>query len=450
MNLPACSTPLSRRAFLRRSALAASAVAFPAVLRGQDAAAGTSDRLNVAVIGVGGRGRALVEGLRAEHFVAFCDVDDARAARTFEEFPEVPRFRDFRRMFDRLGHRIDAVAIGTPDHTHFPAAMRAVAEGKHLLVEKPLTHTIWEARQLTTAARARGVVTQMGNQGHANEGTRLLREWVQAGVLGEVREVHSWTDRPIWPQGMSPPQPEEGATPPEPPASLDWDLWLGPAAARPFQPDLVPFRWRGWWDFGTGALGDMGCHIMDATWWALDLGAPAAVSAITTPVSAEIAPRASIVTYEFPARGTLPPVVWKWYDGNLQPPLPDDWEEGRRLPSNGTLLVGSRATVLTDTYNSSVRIVPETRMQELAPSLPPRTLPRVRGGPFVEWTDAIRAGRQPGSSFDYSGPLTETVLLGNLALRAGRRLEWDGTALRVTNHEPANAFVTKTYRPGWL
>lgn len=440
------SPTLSRRDFLKAASLASAAVTFPSILRGQDGQS-PNDRLNIAFCGVGGRGYDAVNGLRNENLVAFCDVDDERATKAYEEFPEVPRFRDYRRMLDQLGNRIDAITISTPDHMHFPIAVAALSLGKHVFIEKPMTHTVSEARQLAKLAREKKVATIMGNQGHANEGLRLIKEWHQAGILGEVCEIHSWTDRPIWPQGVQ--SPDHSKMMPVVPPTLDWDLWLGVAEPREYDPAYVPFNWRGYWDFGTGALGDMGCHIMDGAYWALELTQPTAIEAISARQTEASAPTASVVTYDFPARGRLPALKWTWYDGGLQPLLPPEFEETRKLQPNGTLIVGSKATVFADTYYASARIVPETKMRELAPSLPPRTIPRVEGGHFAEWVRACKGGPAAGSNFEYAAALTETVLLSNVAIRARRRIEWDSAAMKVTNLPDANQYVTKTYRAGF-
>lgn len=440
------TSSLTRRRFLQTASLAPALAAFPHVMRSQQGRSPNS-RLNVACIGVGGRGRAAVEGTKGENHVAFVDVDDLRAARTYSEFPDVPRFRDYRVMLDKLGSTVDAVTISTPDHMHFPIAMAALQRGKHVFVEKPLGHTVWEARELQKMAAGKKVATQMGNQGHAAEGMRLLKEWYQAGVLGEIREIHSWTDRPIWPQGVK--GVDHSKLLPVVPSSLDWNLWLGVAAEREFDPGYLPFNWRGFWDFGTGALGDMGCHMMDGAFWAFDLGAPTAIEAISSNATAISAPTTSVVTYEFAARAGRPAVKWCWYDGNLEPVLPPEFEEGRKLPENSTLIVGSKASVIAHSNYFTVRIVPESKMQELGPTLPPKTLPRIPGGDhFAEWLNACKGGTPAGSRFDYSGPLTEMVLLGNVALRARRRIEWDSAALKITNLPAANAWLTKPYRPG--
>jgi len=436
-----------RRRFLQTATLASAVAAFPAILRSQQGRSPNS-RLNVACVGVGGRGRAAVEGTKGENHVAFVDVDDARAARTFSEFPDVPRFRDFRVMLDKLGGTIDAVTVSTPDHMHFPIAMAALERGKHVFVEKPLTHTIWEARRLQQVAAEKKVATQMGIQGHAAEGMRILKEWYQAGVLGEIREIHSWTDRPIWPQGVK--GFDHSQRMPVVPATLDWDLWLGVAESRAFDPGYLPFNWRGYWDFGTGALGDMGCHMMDGAFWAFDLSAPTWVEAVSANATTISAPTASVVTYQFPGRGQRPALKWIWYDGNLAPVLPPEFEENRPLPENSTLIIGTKASVIAHANYFTVRIVPETKMQALASSLPPKTIPRVPGGDhFAEWLGACKGGAPAGADFDHSSRLTEMVLLGNVALRARRRIEWDSAAMKITNLPAANAYLTQQYRGGF-
>ncbi len=444
MNTPG----MNRRSFLKTASLASAAVTLPNLLRSQGAnPQPANNKLNVACCGVGGRGYDAVQGMKGENFIAFCDVDDERAAKTFNEFPNVPRFRDFRVMLDKMGSQIDAVTVSTPDHMHFPIAMAAIALGKHVFVEKPLTHTVTETRLLAKAAREKGVRTQMGNQGHAGEGARRLKEWVDAGVLGEVREVHSWTDRPIWPQGVKPL--DHTKMMPVVPGSLSWDLWLGVAQPREYDPAYLPFTWRGFWDFGTGALGDMGCHIMDGTYWALGLTAPTSVEPILANETDGSGPTASVLKLQFPARGSMPPVQWTWYDGGLTPARPPQLEEARMLQDDGTILIGSKATVIADTYYDSIRIIPEAKMKEMAPGLPPKTIPRVVGGHFAEWIRSCKGGVPAGSNFEYSSRLSESVLIGNIALRARRRIEWDSEALRVTNLESANQYVATQYRPGF-
>lgn len=452
---------LSRRSFLKATPVAA--ITLPSIL-GAKAASQAGRRVNVAVIGVGGIGLRSVEGMKDENIVAFCDVDEALMGKTFQRMEErypsewnrmkgAPRFTDYRTMFDRLDNRIEAVTIAIPDHMHFPAAVTALNLGKHVYCQKPLTHTVWEARELRRLAAEKKVITQMGNQGHAGSGTRTLREWIQAGVLGDVREVVSWTNRPgrFWPHVGG--APDYSTSPPPPvPATLNWDAWLGIAEKRPYDRAYCPKYWRGWWEFGTGPFGDVGCHIMDGAYWALDLGAPRALEAISSGLNSHGTPAASVVKMEFPARNSMPPVNYAWMDGGLKPMLPPELEAGRQLNDEaGTLIFGSKAVALCSFYYDSVRIIPETMMRDLARSLPSPTIPRVEGGPFAEWLRAIRdEGPIPGSNFNYSGPFTEAVLMGNVAIRAQRRIEWDSKAMRVTNCDEANAFLTKEYRAGWM
>jgi predicted dehydrogenase len=447
--------PISRRSFLKTASLASAAVSFPAIMRSQDGAAKQSpnNKLNIACIGVGGRGRGAVMGLKDENFVAFCDVDEVRAAQSFKDYPDVPKFSDFRQMLDKMGNQIDAVTVSTPDHSHFPIAMAAMAMGKHVFVEKPMAHTIWEAREMARVAKEKKIATQMGNQGHASEGVRLLKEWVDAGVLGEVREVQSWTNRPIgvWPQGTSVVKsPDHSKFIPVVPPTLNWDVWQGVAPVRAYDPMFLPFNWRGFWDYGTGALGDMGCHLLDGVHWALQLDAPTHIEAVSAFHNNFTGPNSSMVTFKFPARGFLAPLTLKWYDGGLIPAPPPEMDPTKQLPDNGTLIIGSKATVLATLYYQSVRIIPEPKMQELAPSLPAKTIPRVEGGKhFEEWARACKGGPAAGSNFSIASKLTELCLLSNVAVRARRSLEWDATAMKVTNVPEANQFLTKQYRPGF-
>ena len=465
--LSTMNTPVTRRTFLKTTT-AASALAFPAVMRSQTPdTPSPNNRLNVAIIGAGGRGGAALVGMKDENVVAVCDVDEARADGSLKSFSSryaaegerigaAPRFNDYRKMFDQLGNKIDAVTISIPDHCHFPAAMTAMGLGKHVYVEKPLSHTVWEARELTRVAREKKVITQMGNQGHTHDGTRVLKEWVQSGVLGEVKEVVSWTNRPFFPSWREPvgayKAPDHSKFIPVVPKTLNWDAWLCASAARPYDPAYMPgLKWRGWWDFGTGAFGDVACHIMDGAYWALELGAPTSVEAMSTGGTALATPHASIVTSHFPARGTMPAVKYTWSDGGLMPPLPRELELGRDLPSEaGTLLFGSKAVALCSFYYETVRIIPEAKMKEMSSSLPGKSIPRVQGGPFAEWIRACKGGPKAGSNFDYSGPFTEAVLLSNVAIRSRRRIEWDSAAMKVTNLPDANQFITKEYRPGWM
>ena len=445
---------LSRRQFASTSALAAlSATIVPSRVLGAQA---PSNKLNIAAIGVGGMGGANLKNCVSENIVALCDVDSAYAAKTMALYPKAKVYRDYRVMLEQE-KGIDAVVIATPDHTHAVITMAVMQAGKHVFCQKPLTHTIHEARRITEAARRYGVVTQMGNQGHSYESMRLLKEWLDDGAIGDVTEVHAWTDRPVggdpWSDFAQLAQPRE--TPPVP-ESLDWDQWLGPVPFRPYHPEYHPTKWRAWIDFGTGPLGDMGCHILDPAFWALELGAPGSVQASSThyepAVASQTFPRASIVRYEFPARGSKPPVKLTWYDGRLLPPIPEELEPGRALPGSGALLVGTKGKILHGSHGADgVRLIPEKRMQEY--QRPPKTLRRITEGHEGDWIRACKEGKggtPPCSTFEYGGALTEMVLLGVLAIRVkDQRLEWDGPNLRFTNNEKANELLHIRYRDGW-
>jgi predicted dehydrogenase len=405
-----------------------------------------SDTLNVACIGVGGMGGGDVRGMSDENIYALCDVDDRRAARSYNEFPQAKRYRDFRVMLDREGDNIDAVTVSTPDHTHAMAAMMALGMGKHVYCQKPLTRTIWEARQLETAARDSGVATQMGNQGHSWEGTRQIREWVEAGWIGTVREIQYWTNRPIWPQAIQRPLETYHI-----PQHLDWDLWLGPAPKRPYHPAYAPFNWRGWWDYGTGALGDIACHSMDAAFWALDLGYPTRIEPESTALFAETAPAVSRIVYHFPARGSHPEIKVVWRDGNLTPPRPWDLDDGERWPpgDSGQLWVGDEGTLVAGIYGDGPRLVNTARHEELMANPPAEAYPRTEGV-YVQWSAACKSGGKAGSDFvTHSGPLTEMVLLGNLAVRSAKTLDIDPSTGQVTNTEIPEEFIKPEYRDGW-
>jgi predicted dehydrogenase len=413
---------------------------------------GVYEKLNIAAIGVGGQGLVDLEGVSSENIVALCDVDWERAREACQRFPKARRFWDYRTMLREMGDRIDAVTISTPDHTHFPAAKLAIEMGKHVYCQKPLTQTVWEARELRRLAWRHRVSTQMGNQGHANNGTRVLREWVQAGLVGPVDEVHVWTDRPLWRQGMERPA---GSDPV--PRTLEWDLWLGTAPARPYvEGAYCPFKWRGWWDFGTGALGDMGCHLLDAPFWALDIvevfrkGGIVKVEAETSGVNAESAPSWEIVRYEIPARSAdLPALTLTWYSGGRKPARPRDLESERALSASGQLIVGRRGTIYdTSDACESPRLIPEAKMRESGALDIPRTLSRVQGGSYQEWIRSCKGSRPvAGSNFvDYSSYLTEFVLLGNVAIRVGKKIEYDTARGEALNCPEAQQFLKRPYR----
>ncbi len=461
---------LTRRQFIRGAAVSTTALlVVPGAVLGLRGATSPNQKLNLAAIGIGGQGGDDLSRMESENIVALCDVDQNHAAHVFKKYPRAKPFTDYRQMLDQM-KEIDAVVVATPDHHHAFAAMEAIKRGKHVYCEKPLTHSVWEARQLSRAAQEAKVATQMGNQGQASEQTRRLCEYVWAGAIGKVREAHIWTDRPsqgllneYWPQGVT--RPKE--TPPVP-ATLDWDLWIGPAPMRPYHPAYLPFKWRGWWDFGTGALGDMGCHAMDPVFRALKLGAPTSVQAASTRVNEETYPLGSMITFQFPARSALPqlvnchvkeltgpaaggvempPCTVTWYDGGLRPPRPDGLPNGVIMGANGRLLIGENGFILgNNLYPAS----PTEGRGEIA-----RTIPRSVGH-YEEWIESCKGGKPAGSNFAWAGPLTESVLLGNVALRFQLREEltickllWDSPGLKFTNLEDANKFLRREYRAGW-
>jgi len=447
---------LSRRDFMGAAAAVAVFTIVPRHVLGGQGNKPPSDKLNIAGVGIGGMGQNNVAACAdaGANIVALCDVDAKYSAGVFQKYPNARQWTDFRKMLDEQKD-IDAVIVATPDHLHAVVAMAAMQRGKHVYVQKPLTRTVWEARMLTEAARKYKVQTQMGNQGHSSEEVRLVCEWIQDGAIGDVREVHCWTNRPVWPQGIDRPK----DTPPVP-EGLDWDLWVGPSPMRPYNPAYLPFNWRAWIDFGAGALGDMGCHVMDAAFWSLKLKYPVSVQAShswevkqmwTRFDNKETYPSAEVVHYQFPARGSMPPVKLHWYDGGILPERPDDLEPGRKIPESGTIFVGDKGKLICDTYSENPRIFPESKMK--AYKRPPKTIRRVEGGVGgheKDWINACKGGPAASSNFDYSGPFTETVVMGNLAvLNPDKVLEWDGENMRMTNDEAANGFVRPKYRDGW-
>ena len=411
-----------------------------------------SSKLNIAGIGVSGQGGVDLNNLMSENIVALCDVDWAHAAGTFKKFPNAKRYKDYRTMLEEQKD-IDAVVVATPDHHHALAATLAMKMGKHVYCEKPLTHSVWEARQMAEAAKKHKVATQMGNQGQASEDTRRLCEMIWDGAIGPVREVHAWTDRPAnglfneyWPQGMDRP-----TDTPAVPSTLEWDVWLGPAPSRPYHPAYLPFKWRGWWDFGTGALGDIGCHSLDAVFRALKLGAPVSVEASSSRVNKETFPLASMVTYEFAAREGMPALKLVWYDGGLRPPRPGEMDADMAMGTNGKIIIGDNGKIVTQGMRHV--LIPEAKRKAYGD--PPQKLERSIGH-YKEWIEACKGGNPGGSRFEFAGPLTEAVLLGNVALRVQLRekltkqkLLWDSANLRVTNIPEANEFIRREYRDGW-
>ncbi len=459
---------LSRRSFVAGAAAAITVV--PRHILGGRAYTAPSDKLNIALIGAGGRGRNLTRGILRYpdvQVMAVCDPNDesdysafyyrgtagrkplvkmithhyaGQRSRTGYKGPL--EYIDYRAMLDKE-KTIDAVVVATPDHVHAVVCMAAIKLGKHVYCEKPLCHSIHEVRTVTEAARTAKVATQMGNQGHSSEGIRQVCEWIWAGAIGAVRQVYVWSDTGYWTTFTG--RPKE--TPPVPPGMKDWDLWIGPAKYRPYHPAYAPYNWRGWWDLGTGAIGDMACHNMDPAFWALKLGHPDTVEASATRLNNETTPNGNIVRYTFPARGEMPPVNLTWYDGGLRPPRPPELEPHRKLDSNGIILIGEKGTILGGGWSKNPRLIPEAAMQAF--EQPPKALPRSRGFDR-DWIDASKGGRASSSNFDVSGPMTEVVLLGNVATRTGEKLQWDGKTMRVTNNVPdADRYIRPPYRTGW-
>lgn len=440
---------LERRTFLKTAATAA--ILVPRIAVAKSGITPPSEKLNLAYIGAGGRARANLGGLKAENVVALCDVDLERGKASFAQYPRAKQFRDFRKMLDEVDKEIDAVVVSTPDHTHAVATIAALERGKHVYCEKPLAHTIAEVRAVRAAASKAGVVTQLGNQGHSYDHIRTFCEWIWDGAIGEVTEVHALYGK----RGSSYTRIDSldklSETPPVP-ETLDWDLWLGPVAHRPYHPVYLPGSWRGWAAFGTGSIGDWTCHIVDPVFWALDLGAPTTIQAEVTeydPVRhKETFPRGAKVRYEFPARGKRGPVTLYWYEGDVERPRPDDLEPDQEVPMPGAYVVGTKGKIRYGSHGAhGLRIFPEAKME--AYKRPEPSLPRVADH-YADWTGAIRGGGQAGSNFDYGGPLTEVALLGSIAMRTpGVNLEWDAEAMRFTNHEAANQMLAIDYRDGW-
>jgi predicted dehydrogenase len=448
---------INRRHFIYSAALAASALALATSGLAKVNYKSPNEKLDLGGIGAGGRGAADIDGVSGENIVALCDVDANTLADAAKRFPRAKLYTDYRVMFEKE-KGMDGVTIGIPDHHHGPAAMLAMKHGKHVYCEKPLTHSVWEARQMAHAARKYKVATQMGNQGHSGEGNRNLCEMIWAGAIGQVREVHCWTDRSKgwWTQGiMRPP----GSDPV--PSNIDWDIWIGAAPMRPYvaqwpkdtpgaKPGGVYFPqfWRGFWDFGCGAIGDMACHIMDGAYWSLKLGPPTSVEVLhTTGATEDMPPESSIIRFNFPSRGDLVPCSLTWYDSGQKPPKPAE-SEANELDSNGSLLIGDKGKILSGCYGESPRLLPESSMADY--KRPPQVIPRVPGNsPHLDWIRACKGGPAACSNFEISGPFTEMVLLGNVALRLGKSIEWDSKHLRVTNAPEAAAIIKPHFRSGW-
>ena len=441
---------LSRREFLGAAAAAAAFTIVPRQVLGGPRHVAPGEKLNIAGIGVGGQGAGDVGQAATENIVALCDVDTANAAGTIKKYPQAKVYQDYRELLDKQKD-LDAVMIATPDHTHAVIAMAALRAGKHVFCQKPLCHDVYEARELARVARETGLVTQMGIQGHSTDAARSLCEWIQAGAIGEVREVDAWCSLSYYPWGHAYWSSKLGRRPSETspvPAGLNWDLWLGPAPERPYHPTYHPATWRAWWDFGNGMMGDRGAHTLDPVVWALQLGAPTSIEATSCGLNEDTHPLSAIVTFQFPAREGRPPVKLTWYEGT-RPPCPEELAGGQQLgdPEGGALFKGSRGQLMCGVYGDSPRLIPESRMTSF--ERPPKTLPRIKGGHIQNWVRACK-GLEPASApFAYAAPLTEICLLGNLAKRMDARLTWDAASMQVTNLPDANRYVKTPYRSGW-
>jgi predicted dehydrogenase len=495
---------LSRRKFVTAAAAGAGLAIVPRHVLGRGFTP-PSDLLNVAGVGVGGMGRSNILSLASQNIVALCDVDWDYAGRAFdgldadlerqqsrlkeaktdeqrrrpseqidgirrmkEQMPKVKRYRDYRVMLEQQKD-IDAVVIATPDHTHAIIAMAAMDLNKHVYVQKPLTWSVHEARELARKAKEKKLATQMGNQGHSDDDGRKVNEYIWAGAIGDVREVHVWTNRPLthWPQGIPRPEPMKSSASElrwnmsgvmtrlanamtgayRAPDTLAWDLFLGPAPQIEYHPVYHPFNWRGWVDWGVGALGDMGAHLIDHPFWALNLGYPTSVETVSTTFNKASYPMATTTYYEFAARGDMPPVKLTWYDGGLLPPKPEELGDEQINRGGGVLFVGSKGKLLHDTYGDNPRLLPKSLHESFG--TPPQKLPRIATSHEMNWVEAAKDKAEASSPFEYAARLTEVMLLGIVALRAGTKINYDGTNMRITNAAGANDFLRRDYRKGW-
>ena len=472
-------TTSNRRDFIKTTAIAAAAfMIVPRHVLGGPGYLAPSDRLLVAGIGVGGKGQGDLDMFykSGKADIAFlCDVDDRRAANSVKAFPKAKYYKDWREMLDKEHKNFDAVSVSTPDHNHAIQALAAMQLGKHVYVQKPLTHDIYEARILTAAAKKYKVVTQMGNQGASNDGPRQMKEWYEAGLIGDVHTVYAWTNRPVWPQGI--PWPEKKA---EIPKELDWNLWLGTAPEKDFVDKLVPFNWRGWWDYGTGALGDMGCHLIEAPFSVLNLKYAKEVEASVGSVYVdefkrgyfpESCPPSSHVTLKFPKTNkTKGDVTLHWMDGGIQPERPEELEANETFGDggNGTLFIGTKGKMMSETYSANPKLLPLSRNKDIKVAPKYARVPDGANGHYKQWVEAAIAGygkQEVSSPFEIAGPLTEALLMANLAIRSfdiqktvngkvtypGRytKMLWDNDNMKVTNFDEANQFVKREYRKGW-
>jgi predicted dehydrogenase len=425
------------------------------VLRGAERLS-ANEKLNVAGIGIGSRGGADLEEVAklGHNIVALCDVDEKYAAKEFAKYPKAKRFTDYRVMLDQMGKEVEGVIIGTPDHTHAIIAMEAMRHGKHVYCEKPLAHSVHEIRELMAAAHKHKVVTQLGNQGHSSDSIRQVCEWIWAGAIGQVHTIHAacGSYKNVYCQI---PNLGKVAEHHEVPKGLDYALWLGPVAYRPYSPLWVPWNWRGWMPFGSGTIGDWICHVVDPGFWALDLDAPATVQAEVgdfDPVKQGLTyPSATKITFEFPAKKARGPVKLVWYDGNSTIPKPPGFGPDDKIPATGAVILGDKGMIIHGSHGAGeCYLAPESLMDQYSgKNAPAQKLPRIKGHAW-DWADAIRTGRQAGSNFDYGGPLSQVALLGLIAIRfPGQTLQWNDKKARFTNNDAANAYLNPAYRKGW-
>ena len=445
---------MKRKDFIKATAVATFGFQFiPRRVLGDGVTTPPSRKINLAAIGCGGQAAADLTNMAGENIVALCDVDERRAAGMFNKYPQAKRYKDFRVMLEEMGDKIDAVLVGTPDHTHAVAAMAVMKHGKHVFCEKPLAHTVAEARAMSKEARERKLITQMGNQGHSSETIRIFREWIEDGAIGNVTEIHcgcgAFKDVYCQKGNIAKVRAERPAVPPE----LAWDLWLGPTKERPYNPAYLPFNWRGWSQFGNGALGDWVCHVVDPSFWALDLDMPTTILAETDDYDpdkdSDSFPAGAKITYEFPAKGKRGPVKLIWFEGNRTIPRPDELPADGKVAGTGAVVIGDKGKIMYGSHGAGGgRLLPEAAMQ--AYKRPAKSLPRVKGNHYRDWLNAIREGRQASSPFEYGARLSEVGLLGIVAIRmSGQKLHYDEKAMRFTNNAAADKLLSPQFRTGW-
>lgn len=443
------SANIDRRSFLKKAgAVATFTIAASTTVLHKAGAQTPSAKLNLAFIGAGGRAEANLSGLNGENIVALCDVDNQRSEAARKKYPNAKFYRDWRKMFDEMEKSIDAVVVSTPDHTHAVAAMAAIKRGKHIYCEKPLAHSIGEVRALMEAVKKQNVVSQLGNQGHSFDTIRTFCEWIKDGAIGNVHTIHAFASAKYSRLDQLDTLKQEFPVP----EWLDWDLWLGPAPYRPYNPAYLPGKWRGWSAFGTGMIGDWICHVVDPSFWALDLGSPISVQAEAKDYDPkkhyETFPYGSKITFEFAPTKSRGAIKLIWYDGVEKPPRPADLEPDDRLPDTGAVVIGDKGTIIHGSHGAGgVRLIPDSKMQ--AYQKPPKTLPRVKNH-YVDWLNAIRNKQKAGSDFSYGGQLTELALVGIIAIKfLGEKLLWDGKTAKFTNNSEANKFIQPQFRNGW-